>query len=118
MKARFVPNNTTFGYTPSTPGVYLCDVIARSIENGVPLEASAPVTYDDDESFVVDPSADIRSDRFAIAEKAQADFERAAARRMTDAASSVTPEAALDAPSLDSTTSTSTDSAPSVAVSE
>lgn len=66
------------------PGELLSDTIARAMDNGVSPEMGAPVIYDEDEEYGIDPDCDIRTDRFLIAEMAE--HQRSAAEAMSQQA--------------------------------
>lgn len=76
------------------PGERLCDVILRSRLENVSLDASAPLLFDDDGVDDVDPSSDIRTDRFALAETAE--HQRSAAIEMTKRADAVSVQSSVE----------------------
>lgn len=68
------------------PGEMLSDMIERALMNGVAPEMGAPLAYDEDDAEGVDPSSDIRTYLFDIAENAVE--QRAAASEMSNRANS------------------------------
>lgn len=92
---------------PFRPGELLSDLIFRTIETGVGFAESNALSYDETDDGVIDPSSDIRTDPFAVAEDARNSFD--VRRLMTEQA--VVSD--TDIPAVDSTVAASTDS-PSV----
>lgn len=76
------------------PSDHLCDLIARSHAGGVLPEKNIHPAYDSDDCFDVDPSTDITSDPFLLAELASANFARRAADALTATANAAAADVA------------------------
>lgn len=126
-KYRIIDHGPLFSETCIQPyvGTYLCEVIHRARENGVPPSVNSQQDYDDDAEAEgdnlsphdqVDPNCDIKTDRFSVAEHMAMDHARAAAQQfqaMRDAQTSAAASAAVNTPAEGGTPSA--DSTPSPA---
>lgn len=72
----------SFFHELNFPAERLSDFIERSIIEGVGISPERSLIYDDldDDDFTVDPSCDIRTDRFDLAERLQHDVSSRAAQ--------------------------------------
>lgn len=95
---RFIKRCDEFYHELNFPAERLADFIARSVEEGVGITPERSLMYDedDDNDFTVDPSCDIRTDRFDLAEHLQASVSSRSAQSIVTPDVPTVPEVIME----------------------
>lgn len=97
------PVYTGFEPLPLYEGEMLSSILRRAKETGFSDIDAASVSYDDlpDDDFTVDPTTDIRFNRFEHAEYLSVEHSRAAANALQESAIAAQASIVSDVPSVD-----------------